>query len=383
MISCRLPIFKTRIQPLLFKGTVSRLPLINRNNSNGVKQFNRTVITSIVDWKPLKSKKRPDEDEAKSSGIGKKIVLGLMFAMPIISFYLGTWQLRRLAWKNKLIASCEDRLSYKVIPLPAHFKYEDCENWEYRRVSLKGHYVHQEEMFVGPRVKNGFKGYVLYTPFIREDTGEKMIIERGWISEEKVAPSERSLRHLSLPQGTTEIVCLVRVPKHPSSMQWEKADKNSRVWEVADIFDMAKVTNSVPVHLQFIYDMTDHVVFNNKNASNNGNLSWSWEFWQNNKNDSPVPITSGNANANSKSGYTNAEVIEFSEEQFRRAGVPIGKLPKIDFKNNHLQYIVTWYGLTFLSSIFLIVALVKMRKGNTASQAALKKEKLNHAKKYM
>lgn len=77
------------------------------------------------------------------------------------------------------------------------------------------------------------------------------------------------------------------------------------------------------------------------------------------------------------------QTIEFDERQFIKAGVPIGRKPTIDLKNNHLQYLVTWYGLSFLSTIFLIVALRKAKRGGVVSQDQLMKEKLKHSRKYM
>ena len=133
----------------------SSYPLTLRN------QQYRGIITSTVDWKPIKTGRSPNDDSRRKGSLGKKIVLGLMFAMPIISFYLGTWQVRRLKWKTKLIAACETKLTYEPIPLPKSFTPDMCEDWEYRKVILTGHFLHSQEMFVGPRKKNGEKGYFL------------------------------------------------------------------------------------------------------------------------------------------------------------------------------------------------------------------------------
>lgn len=337
----------------------------------------RTVKTSTVDWKPIRSSKTPDEEEARGKGYSRKIVLGLMFAMPAISFYLGTWQVRRLEWKTKLIASCESRLAYKPVPLPKNFTPEMCENWEYRRVILKGGFLHDEEMFVGPRVRNGQKGYMLFTPFVRKDTGQKLLIERGWVSEEKVAPDSRTLRHLSLPQGDdVEIVCLVRVPRERGSFQWEKKDKSSRLWQVPDLVEMTAISGCPLIHLQALYDLKDHRWGQDSStiAQQNNSKPSKWKFW-----------SKGEATENSPDTQQLPPTaqVELGEWQLAKAGVPIGKKPKIDLKNNHLQYLITWYGLSFLSSIFLLIALRKFRRGGAISQAQLKKEKLKHAQKFM
>lgn len=349
----------------------------------------RTVKTSTVDWKPIKTNKTPDEEEGRKGRFGKGIVLGLMVAMPIISFYLGTWQVRRLEWKTNLIAKCENRLTYDPIPLPKKFTPDMCQNWEYRRVILKGRFLHDEEMFVGPRVRNGQKGYLLFTPFIRKDTGEKVLIERGWVSEEKVSPQSRTLQHLSLPHGdNVEVVCLVRVPHERGSFQWEKADKNSRLWQVPDIFEMTAISNCAPVHFQALYDLTDHSWKQDENHTNaiaqHHSSHSSWKFWKAKKDKNGSKLDAQQLELQREKQTSGAKGgVEFQEWQLVNAGVPIGKMAKIDLKNNHLQYIFTWYGLSFLSTIFLIVALRKYRRGGAVSQAQLKHDKLKHAKKYM
>lgn len=373
---------------MLCQKRICYISLKLKSFSIGGKGFNRTAVTSTVDWKPIKSTKTPHEGESSNKGYGKKIALGLMFAMPIISFYLGTWQLRRLEWKTKLIAKCESRLAYNPIPLPKHFTPDMCENWEYRRVILKGTFLHDEEMFVGPRVKSGIKGYLLFTPFIRKDTGEKLLIERGWVSEDKAVPTSRTLQHLSLPKGdNVEVVCLVRVPHERGTFQWEKEDKNSRLWQVPDIFEMCENSGCPPIHLQAVYDLRDHYwpetnIKDGKFSNHSDTSTSGWKFWKKNTNESQATKTVESSILKQTTSSTGDD-LEFNEWQFRNAGVPVGKAPKIDLKNNHLQYLVTWYGLSFLSSIFLIIALKKSKKGTAVSQAQVKKDKLRHAQKFM
>lgn len=350
---------------------VSHLKVTRPHQNLALKQICaiRCVKTSTVDWKPIKSSRTPNEEERKKGGFGKKIVLGLMFAMPIISFYLGTWQWRRLEWKNNLIATSESRLTYPPVPLPKKFTSDTAENWQYRKVILRGHFVNEEEMFVGPRVKDSKKGYILFTPFVRKDTGEKVLIERGWISEEKVNPQLRKLHHISVPESdNVEVVCLVRTPRGRGTFQWDKTDHNSRLWQVPDIFEMTATVGASPLYLQAIYDLSDHRWDQDAPVTESKSEGKSWFFNRGQKaSKEPKREPSG----------------EFTEWQLIQAGVPIGKEPKIDLRNNHLQYLVTWYGLSLLSTIFLIGALKKYRQGSAVSQAQLKKEKLRHAKKYM
>lgn len=373
----------TLCSALLFKGYPQSILLKQLN-------YKRTTMTSTVDWKPIKSHNNPNEinsgksknRKGKGMGIGKTIALGLMIAMPIVSFYLGTWQLRRLDWKTRLIAECETKLTYPPINLPKNFTEDMCEDWEYRKVKIRGHFVFEEEIFVGPRVKNGEKGYILYTPFIRADTGEKILVERGWISDERVAPESRTLHHLSCPNPKKEIdlICLVRPPRERGKFQWEKTDLDSRLWQVADIYDMAKTVGCKPINFQALYDMSDHIereVQSLEDAKENSESSWkSWLFKSPNTNTENKTLSSKQTNNEDLSS-------QFTEWQFMKAGVPIGKKPAIDLRNNHLQYLVTWYGLSFMSTVFLMVALRKYWwKGNVVSQMQLKQDKLKHLQRY-
>ncbi|SCW02387.1 LAFE_0F05314g1_1 [Lachancea fermentati] len=345
--------------------------LASKRSSLYLASARRSVKTSTVDWKPLKSTKTPNESSNKK-GFTSKIFLGLMIAMPVVSFYLGTWQMRRLKWKTNLIAVCEDRLTYPPVPLPKHFTPDMAENWEYRKVTLTGEFKHDEELFVGPRVRNGIKGYLLFTPFVRKDTGEKLLIERGWVSEDNVVPTKRHLMHLSVPQGNNvKIECLVRVAKKKGTFQWEKEDKDSRLWQIIDIDEMCAATGCTPIHIQALYDLKDHHWATESTNQESGTPTNSWTFWR--KKDKEKGQTKF---------LDNDSNVEFNEYQLVKAGVPIGKTPKIDLKNNHLQYLVTWYGLSFLSSIFLVIALKRNRSG-AVSQSQLKRDKLRHAKKFM
>lgn len=362
------------------------LPRCQLQSARSLLVARRTVVTSTVDWKPIKTHHNPNDKSEKKTSFGKRIVLGLMIAMPVVAFYLGTWQLRRLSWKTKLVAECETKLMYDPIPLPKNFRQDMCEDWEYRKVRIRGHFLHDEERFVGPKAKYGEKGYVLFTPFVREDTGEKILVERGWISEHKVSPDTRTLHHLSLPTGNIDIVCLVRPPKKRGRLQWAQEDTNSRLWNVADIYAIAESVGTKPINFQALYDLRDHpswktdmATVKDHNMVSQSGRSW-WQFWKGNgKDKSPEPSKStAAARAKADEG-----ALEFNELQLIKAGVPIGKPPSIDLRNNHLQYLVTWYGLSLLSTIFLVVALKKYWLGGVVSQSKLKADKLKNAKKYM
>ncbi len=55
---------------------------------------------------------------------------------------LGTWQVKRLAWKTDLLAHIENQM--RRPPVRAG-KISDAAAWEYRRVTLAGHFLYDHE----------------------------------------------------------------------------------------------------------------------------------------------------------------------------------------------------------------------------------------------
>ncbi|KLU83254.1 hypothetical protein MAPG_02319, partial [Magnaporthiopsis poae ATCC 64411] len=100
----------------------------------------------------------------------------ILAIIPITALALGTWQVYRLKWKTDLIAKCEDRLVRPPLPLPPRVDPAAVEDFDYRRVYATGRFRHDQEMLIGPRVKDGEQGFMVVTPFEMEAPPE------GWPS---------------------------------------------------------------------------------------------------------------------------------------------------------------------------------------------------------
>lgn len=322
-------------------------------------QARRTNIHSAFDWKPVKAK----EEKPKPSLL-RYMFLGLLIAMPVVSFYLGTWQLRRLKWKNNLIATSEDRLTYEPIPLPKKIDPDTVEDLQYRRFTVRGHYDHSKEVFVGPKVKNGERGYTVFTPLIRSDGGDPILIERGFLYDDKILPPRRKLQHLSLPMHEVEVPVILKKINFRSDLILDKLDMDSRVWHVVDIPEMTAQTGCIPVHVQALIDLKDHPV---ETKTVYEDKPW-WKVWRRAKSHEETVL---------KEVKPGDSQQEFNQYQLLKAGVPVGRPASIDFKNNHLQYLVTWYLLSFASAIALFIVLKKKPKVDPM------KEKLEHARRHM
>ncbi|EGV61335.1 surf-like protein [Yamadazyma tenuis] len=318
--------------------------------------FVRTVKTPTIDWKPIvTSKTNVTEAEIQSKHpVFRRVLLGLMIAMPVISFGLGCWQVKRLDWKTNLISQCEKQLAKPpMASLPPDLDPDAVKDFEYRRFYVKGKFDYSQEMFLGPRIRNGMAGYLVVTPFQRSDGGKPILVERGWISKEKVIPSTREnnyLSHLALPRGEIEIMAFFRNMPEKSSMQFDH-QAGTRQFFMPDVAAMSLQAGTLPVYAQMVYDMADHPEWGS------GRLSRWWTWLQ------------------PRQQPQDDFEMQFQEFEFVKNGVPIGRVPKVTFTNNHLQYLATWFGVSIASSGLLAYQMYKSKKFAGADKVLEAKKK--------
>ncbi|EGW30991.1 mitochondrial protein [Spathaspora passalidarum NRRL Y-27907] len=335
-----------------------------------LKQFQRSVKTSTLDWKPIKSVSGNLsllEQQAKSPKL-RAFFLGLMLAMPIISFWLGCWQVKRLKWKTDLIAKCENALAQPSMDdLPAVLDPSVIPDFEYRKFKVKGHFDYDNEMFLGPRIKDGVAGYLVVTPFVRSSGGKPILIERGWIHKDMVIPERRKtgyLSHLAMPQGEIEIEALFRIMPTRSSIQFEH-EMGSRVFHFPDVPAMAEQSGSLPIYCQMIYDLRDHIEWKKEKKDDNTSKKKSSILG--------LLVHSKDQNVTDDDAFIaklaeQDETLQFQEFEFIKEGVPIAATPKIKLNNNHMQYLVTWFGVSFASTILLLYNVWKTRQFSSADK---------------
>ncbi|OUM50969.1 hypothetical protein BVG19_g50 [[Candida] boidinii] len=387
------------IKPLARKSSLGlRLPMMRfkpvnyHNNPINVRSY-ATVKTDNIDWNPMLSSKQLSKEGNQAGGKSRKVVFVILCLTPVVTFMLGMWQLRRLKWKNKLVAECEDRLTYKSSPLPSTFDPKDLPDFEYRKVSVTGHFDYSREIFVGPRLHDDKKGYLLICPFVQSNGAGDILVERGWIADENIDPEVRNLQHLSCPKGEITLTCLLRAPAKRGTFQMEH-QKGSRLFHYVDLNAMSEETHTRPIYAIVIEDYHEHpdwmkneLLFRNGLMTLEGKVlaedkikqlksSLSWFGGNGEKKKEIKKIESLLEEINKECSQIEPE-YEYDVNQLINAGVPLGKFPKIDYKNNHMQYLVTWFGLSFASAILLAIVI---RKGKIISPKA---EKLSHAKKFL
>lgn len=94
-----------------------------------------------------------------------------MQLIPISTFGLGYWQVQRKKWKEELIAHIEKQTKQPPVDLPEKYvektymnrcyniqiivySIADLNDMEYRTVRVRGEFLHDIEMFLGPRSLN-------------------------------------------------------------------------------------------------------------------------------------------------------------------------------------------------------------------------------------
>lgn len=165
--------------------------------------------------------------------------------IPITAFALGTWQVQRLGWKTDLITKFEDRLIRDPLPLPPHIDPSAIHEFDYRRVLATGRLRHDQEMLIGPRMRDGQDGYMVITPLEREN-GTTILVNRGWIDKKH---RDQRTRPDSLPKGQITVEGLLREPwKKNMFTPDNRPDKGE--FYFPDVHQMAELTGSQPVWVE-------------------------------------------------------------------------------------------------------------------------------------
>ncbi|KIW99785.1 uncharacterized protein Z518_10713 [Rhinocladiella mackenziei CBS 650.93] len=231
-----------------------------------------------------------------------KLGIAILAIIPVTAFGLGTWQIQRLDWKTKLLAKFEDRLVRPPLPLPPRIDPTAIHEFDYRRVYATGRFRHDKEMLIGPRTQDGKDGFLVVTPLEREG-GSTILINRGWISREMKFQQDRDPS--SLPTGEVTVSGLLREPWKKNFFTPSNKPEKGKFY-FPDVEEMASVAAADPVWIE--ETMTPDLL------------------------------------------------VSYDRQ---KKGVPIGRPAEVHLRNNHLQYIFTWYSLSAATSLMLWMLLRK------------------------
>ncbi len=121
---------------------------------------------------------------------------------------LGVWQVQRLHWKLDLIARVDARVHAPAAPPPgpADWRRVTAASDEYRHVHVSGVFENDKETLVQAVTELG-PGYWVMTP-LRTDGGEEILVNRGFVPPEQSAPAAR---RAGLPASRTTVTGLLRI----------------------------------------------------------------------------------------------------------------------------------------------------------------------------
>jgi len=199
----------------------------------------------------------------------------------VILLGLGTWQLERLAWKERLIAARAEGLAADPVALPG--SAADWTAFDFRPVEVTGVFRHDLEQIFGARTFEGRFGHHVLTPLLRSD-GTAVLVDRGWVPADRRAPETRAGGQVT-GQLTLTGIARFRADDEPGWFT-PANEPEARLWYW---YDLDAMQEALGLELLPVVVEADAA---------------------------PVP-----------------------------GGLPVGGRTRIDLPNNHLQYAVTWYGL--------------------------------------
>ncbi len=226
--------------------------------------------------------------------------LGVLFLAVFIA--LGTWQVKRRAWKLDLIARVEQRVHAPPVALPeaARWPLVTATSDEYRHVKASGTFIDGSQTLVHAVTELG-AGFWVLTP-LRMADGTIVLVNRGFV------PSEARTR--IAPEALTSITGLLRMTE-PGGAFLRHNDPADNHWYSRDVQAIAAARGLTGVAPFFI-----------DAESSAGH-----------------PLEEG---ARADRGFTGPSLV-----------TPIGGLTVIRFHNNHLVYAVTWYTLALMTAAAL------------------------------
>ena len=162
----------------------------------------------------------------------KRAFLFQLFVIFFVTVFcaLGTWQLYRLQWKLELISEITFGLDSSPI------EYSNSIKKNYQRVSAKGKFNFDEQIYLYSLNNNGKPGYDVVTPF-RTNKNENVLINRGWIKKE-LKNNPVINQDIEIEQ---KIIGLLRKIYKPNIFKPDNDLKNN-IWFSINLEDLKKTT---------------------------------------------------------------------------------------------------------------------------------------------
>lgn len=282
-------------------------------------------------------------------------VMYVLMIVPIFTFWLGNWQLRRLQWKLSLIDELDEKLRREPLRLPRNINLDVLEEFSYRLVSVRGRFDTSRTLFLGPRAREGERGYDLVMPFKRDTGGPDILVNCGFVSNEYVTGTnmDKRLKNPLPYEGETTITTLLPRIYPPSRFALPNEPHNN-LWMQVNPGQMAAWLNEQSgIEQAGASDRRASVALSPK------------RWWPFQAPSAPLPPAEAfRQQANVVIPVYLEQVFDgtYSEAGARiRQGLPVGRPAKIQLRNQHMEYAVTWFSLSGISAVMFIYMAAKGR----------------------
>lgn len=150
--------------------------------------------------------------------LNSRFIVGLAATLMGVAILcgLGFWQLQRLAWKEALIAKIEAESAIDPRARPLDDILDEAHG--FARGYLRGTWMRDDTVLVGPKIRAGVWGYWNVTPLRLADQ-RIVLINRGWGEGEIKTP-----RHDVTVYGTLRESDTGGKPVGGNARQWHKVD---------------------------------------------------------------------------------------------------------------------------------------------------------------
>jgi len=225
----------------------------------------------------------------------KPIAWAFFIAAFGLTLALGTWQVQRLQWKLGVIAALAEANTKPPVTALPTDETE-LKALQFHKISLKGRWVDATEFHIAPRYLHDQFGYWIVTPLMLKD-GRTLLVNRGWVPGSKKLAEKRPD---TLVKGNATITGLLRIGAERNYFT-PASQPLKNVWFGRDIDQMAafaELKNVVPAMVDIV-----------------------------------------------------------GEQDLKKLPVPSDGIIRV--RNDHLSYVITWYGIALG---ILVIFLVYHRK---------------------
>ncbi|WFD31659.1 surf-like protein [Malassezia sp. CBS 17886] len=269
----------------------------------------------------------------------KSPMMYILALVPLSTLWLGFWQIRRLKWKVALIDELEGKLRMEPVRLPKNINMDALDSeFEFRLIEVQGHYDPSRPLFVGPRTREGLKGYTLVLPFCRSSGGADILMNCGFVAQDQVVGKglgKRLRNPDAVPTGTISVVALL--PRVFAAGRFALANEpHNNLWMHLNPPQMAAWLNQQSGRAEAPVDADKQM----RLAALLGLPGPPAHYVVPSayREEGAAPVIPVYLEAVFDGTFTETGML-------MKKGIPVGRPPNIELRNQHAEYAFTWFTL--------------------------------------